>query len=57
VVVAKKEGKYGELFGKKEEPAYLFKDLARDYLTAYQGQKSFKDKQQIVPRGSDAEFC
>jgi integrase len=47
VRVSKKEGKYGALFP-KSEPPYLFADLARDYLAAYQGQRSFKDKRQIV---------
>jgi len=52
VKVAKQKGTYGEvfgeIFGKEKKPKYLFKDLARDYLEAYQGQKNFKDKKQIV---------
>jgi integrase len=51
VKVTKKEGKYPEVFGKKEEPpAYLFNALAQDYLAASQGQRSFEDKSLIVEK-------
>lgn len=55
VKVSKQEGTYEEIFGKKDkekekekEKPYLFRDLAADYLQAYQGQKAFIDKKQIV---------
>jgi integrase len=57
---AKLEGTYGEIFGeileKKKKPKYLFNDLAQDYLVAYQGQKTFIDKQQMVQGVLLAEF-
>lgn len=56
VGVAKLEGTYGEVFGKKQEPVYKFEDLARDYLAAYQGQKNFKDKRQVVEKVLTEQF-
>ncbi len=45
--VSKRNKTYDKIFTKEEAP-YLFHDLARDYLAAYQGQRAFDDKQQVV---------
>ncbi|MHB8069870.1 MAG: tyrosine-type recombinase/integrase [Desulfobaccales bacterium] len=56
VVVAKKEGKYGEIFGRKQEPVFLFNDLVRDYLATCHGQRSFEDKRLIVEKVLQPKF-
>ena len=50
VKVSKKDGKYGEIFGKKEDAPVLFAHLAQDYLVAYQSQRGFVDKRLIVEK-------
>jgi integrase len=50
VKVSKQEGRYGEIFGRKEEAPLLFAQLAQDYLAASRGQRSFEDKRLIVER-------
>jgi integrase len=47
VVVSKKEGKYGEVFGKKEV-ARTFDDLSFDYLVLMDDKRNIIDKTQII---------